>query len=339
MPGAPAAPLPAELRRLGAVLRHLDPREAPTRPDVEAATAGAGAARASLRSTGVLAAGEASAPHMRSCFFPSIVELEPGKLVATMTAGQEMGSPDTRCYCLRSGDGGASWGPPEKLWEPDQSVRRYSTGIRMSRAHDGTLIGFVNQLNFGSIDEPPSRTTNEVTGGSVPKEHGVVRSIDGTSWSEPEFFDPPMDWACFGEPSPILALSPDRVRSGHFLGLTACRLSLTRAVSPSQWLLPSLTRLDWDGNCPFGLKSFVFVSRDQGRTWPEVHDVFDMWADNIVTWEQKQCVLSDGRLLAITWAFDDESKENLPNQYALSDDLGASCKMVILSRFACCPSR
>ena len=229
MAGAPAAPLPAELGRLGAVLRHLDPREAPTRPDVEAATAGAGAARASLRSTGVLAAGEASAPHMRSCFFPSIVELEPGKLVATMTAGQEMGSPDTRCYCLRSGDGGASWGPPEKLWEPDQSVRRYSTGIRMSRAHDGTLIGFVNQLNFGSIDEPPSRTTNEVTGGSVPKEHGVVRSIDGTSWSEPEFFDPPMDWACFGEPSPILALSPDRVRSGHFLGLTACRLSLTRA--------------------------------------------------------------------------------------------------------------
>ena len=107
----------------------------------------------------------------------------------------------------------------------------------------------------------------------------------------------------------------------------------------AEWLLPSLTRLDWDGNCPFGLKSFVFVSRDQGRTWPEVHDVFDMWADNIVTWEQKQCVLSDGRLLAITWAFDDESKENLPNQYALSDDLGASCKVVILSRFACCPSR
>ena len=206
--------------------------------------------------------------------------------MATFTVGFEMGSPDVRCYWAESTDGARSWSTPQKIWEPDQATRRYSTGIRMSRAHDGSLIGFCNQLDFGLMSEAPTPSTNTATGGSVPKLHGIIRSTDGRSWSPPDFSPESwtaMDWHCFGEPSPILALSEDR------------------------WLLPSLTRTNWEGQpYPFGLKSFVWVSRDQGKTWAETVDVFDLWSgrpasERIITYEQKQCVLSDGRTYLPTY--------------------------------------
>jgi hypothetical protein len=96
----------------------------------------------------VFSGGDAERPHMRSGHFPSVVEVEPGRLVVTFTAGWEMGAPDVRCYSTESTDGARSWTAPQKIWEPDESTRCYSTGIRMSRAHDGSLVGFVNQLDF-----------------------------------------------------------------------------------------------------------------------------------------------------------------------------------------------
>ena len=132
------------------------------------------------------------------------------------------------------------------------------------------------------------------------RDHGVIRSPDGEIWSELQSLEPPLDWRCFGEPSPILALSDTR------------------------WLLPSLTRLNWQGECPYGLKSFVMISDDAGRTWPRSVDVFNLWSDKIITWEQKQTVLRDGRILAVTWAFNNDSKENLPNLYTFSEDEGES---------------
>jgi sialidase-1 len=297
------------LRRL---LGHLRPAgcaaataEQPSSPDGSSSAGGA----ITLRESNVVFRGEADHPHLRSGHFPSVVEVAPGRLVATFTAGFAMGSPDVRCYWTESLDGARGWSTPQKIWEPDESSRRYSTGIRMSRAPDGSLVGFVNQLDFGAVGEPPGPSTNTATGGSVPKVHGVIRSEDGRRWSQPEFSPAAwaaMDWHCFGEPSPILALSADK------------------------WLLPSLTRTNWEGEPPSGgLKSFVWVSHDQGETWSQTVDVFDMWsgrptAEKVITYEQKQCVLSDGRILAMTWALYEESGANLPVQYTFSSDDGDS---------------
>jgi hypothetical protein len=198
---------------------------------------------------------------------------------------------------VESADGGKTWSDPQKIFEPDETATRYSAGIRMSRIHDGTLAGFVNLLDRSDPDAP---TTNRETGGTVPREHAVIRSKDGRTWSDLEPFAYPIDWKCFGEPSPILALSAER------------------------WLLPSLTRLDWSGQCPHGLKSFVTISEDQGRTWPRLVDVFDLWSERTITWEQKQAVLSDGRIFAVTWAFNSDTKANLPNLYTFSEDEGDS---------------
>ena len=251
----------------------------------------------SLLETGIVYRGSADHPHLRTAAFPSIAQLPDGRLAVTMTIGREQNSPDVRCYVVDSEDGGKTWSEPRKIFEPDESERRFSAGIRMSRVHDGTLAGFVNLLDRS---DPGAPTTNPETGGTVERDHAVIRSTDGRTWSDLEFFSPPLDWKCFGEPSPILALSGER------------------------WLLPSLTRLDWQGQCPYGLKSFVMISEDQGRSWPRYTDVFDLWSEKTITWEQKQAKLDDGRILAVTWAFNSDTKENLPNLYTFSGDDGGS---------------
>lgn len=247
--------------------------------------------------TAVVYRGSPTEPHLRTAAFPSIAQMADGNLVATMTIGREMNSVDVRCYASISPDEGSTWSPPQRIFEPNESNHAVSAGIRMSQAHDGTLVGFVNLLNR---TDPAAPTTNRKTGGTVPREHALIRSPDGRVWSRLEPFEPPLDWHCFGEPSPVLALSASR------------------------WLLPSLTRLNWEGQCPYGLKSFVMISEDQGKTWPQSVDVFNLWSKRIITWEQKQTQLTDGRILAVTWAFNDETKENLPNLYTFSEDEGRS---------------
>ena len=66
------------------------------------------------------------------------------------------------------------------------------------------------------------------------------------------------------------------------------------------------------------------ISTDQGKTWPRSVDVFNLWSEGIIAWEQKQTRLSDGRVLAVTWAFNNETKENHPNLYTFSEDEGES---------------
>jgi len=52
--------------------------------------------------------------------------------------------------------------------------------------------------------------------------------------------------------------------------------------------------------------------------------VIDDSAQRITSWEQKQIILSDGRVMAACWAYDYKTMSDLPNRYALSSDGGAS---------------
>ena len=252
---------------------------------------------AELAATGLVFRGAEDVNHLRNAVFPSIAQLADGTLVSTMTVGREKNSADVRCYATMSVDGGGTWSAPAKIFEPAAGRHPVSAGIRMSQARDGSLIGYVNLLDRSDPDAP---TTNRRTGGTVPREHAIIRSSDGRSWSDLGMFEFPLDWKCFGEPSPVIA------------------------VDESRWLLPSLTRLDWEGRCPLGLKSFALISDDQGKTWPRSVDVFDMWSAKVITWEQKHVQLSDGRLMAVTWAFDSANKTDRPNHYTFSSDRGDS---------------
>ena len=249
--------------------------------------------------TGLVYRGSEGDEHFRNAYFPSVVELPGGEMVAAMDIGHRMDTVDVRSYCCRSIDGGLSWSPPQCIFEPDESAHRVRPTCRISRApDDGQLIGIVSLSDRSRTD---FGTTNPETDGMVDGELAIVRSDDGgRNWTGPQKFAPALDWKVFEICSVILPLAPDR------------------------WLLPTATFLNWDGQCPFGVKALVMISQDRGRTWTRSADVFNFWDDHITSWEQKQTKLSDGRLLAVCWCFNCATKEDLPNRYTFSDNDGAS---------------
>lgn len=248
--------------------------------------------------TGVVYRGAEQDTAMSNAYYPTAVQVSNGDLVVAMNIGASVSARSMRGYCCRSSDGGKTWTAPAKIFEPDESEHPVQSTVRINETSEGQIVGFATLLDRSRLDTP---RTNPETGGTVAVKHAIVRSDDGgRTWAGPQLFKSPLDWHCYGEPSPILPLSVDR------------------------WLLPSLTRLNWEGVCPLGLKAFVMVSSDQGRTWPKAVDVFNLWADRIICWEQKQTRLTDGRLMAVTWAFDDTTKQNLRNRYTFSADEGDS---------------
>jgi hypothetical protein len=72
------------------------------------------------------------------------------------------------------------------------------------------------------------------------------------------------------------------------------------------------------------MKAIVFVSTDRGETWERCVDVMDLWDRRIACWEQKQTRLTDGRWMAVCWAFSYAEKKSLRNRYAFSEDEGSS---------------
>ena len=248
--------------------------------------------------TGVVHRGDDSAPHFRNTYWPTVVELSDGRLLAAMDIAHHMNSRDARSYYCLSNDGGETWTGPRIIWDGEGWDRPFHTTCRIGRTPDGGAVGFMAIKDRSDPDNPH---TNPDTGGMVDMEHALFRwDRERRAWSLPEVFQRPIDWNCYECCHPVFAVTEQR------------------------WLLPTAFRLDWSGQCPFGHKAFAFVSKDAGRTWTDMVDVFDLSAEDIICWEQKQTRLSDGRIFAVCWAFNNQTKENHHNRYTFSDNNGQS---------------
>ena len=235
--------------------------------------------------------------HSRHAYFPSLVELPDGDLVAAMDIGSAFEAVDMRSYVCRSSDGGKTWSPPQMIFEPDVSVHPVSTTCRISRMPDGELVGATCLFDRTRTNKALG---NPATEGFVHTQMAIVRSRDaGQTWSLPEPIRPAIDWHHFETCSPVFAAARGR------------------------WILPSSIWNDWDGRCPHGeARAIAFVSDDGGRTWPKLASVMDGSRDRITAWEQKMITLSDGRLMALCWCYDYKTKANIWNRYTFSTDNG-----------------
>jgi sialidase-1 len=241
-----------------------------------------------------------SKPHLRSrhAYFPSVAR--PGgsggdDLVVTMDIGSAFEAVDMRSYACRSIDGGRTWSEPALMFDPPPG---YSTTCRVSSVGEGNLAGLASLMDRS---RPEEGLGNPLTDGFVRTEWALVRSRDGgRTWSPPQAFAAPIDWNGFEACSAIVALPSGR------------------------WLAPTATWPDWEGRSPFGCKALVMISDDRGATWTKATNVMDQWSDRVAHYEQKQVLLSDGRLLAVCWVVDHKTKQNLPNGYAFSRDDGDS---------------
>ncbi|MCA9427875.1 MAG: exo-alpha-sialidase [Candidatus Omnitrophica bacterium] len=239
-------------------------------------------------------------PNIRSlhAFFPSVIESQPGDVVVTFDRGSAMENRDVRSFITRSRDGGETWTEPKIICEPVDPEGTVSTSVRMSRTNEGELLGLFTLFHRNS---PEDGLANPETDGFVRTEFALSRSEDGgESWSPIEPISLPMEWSAFETCSPILSIDSNR------------------------FLLPTATWKNWEGESTPGMKAIHFLSEDGGRIWSGPVEVMDDWSNGVAHWEQKQTVLSDGRFLAVSWAYDFQNKMSLKNRFAFSKDRGES---------------
>ena len=238
-------------------------------------------------------------PYLRSlhAYFPSVVLLPNGDLLATMVLGSAFESVDCHVYVARSTDSGDTWALEGPMYEGALD-RATSETYRITCMDDGEIVAFGVRCDRS---DPEEGLTNPETLGFVPTELTLFRSTDdGHTWSGPEIVVPPLVGPEFEICCPIVPLRDGR------------------------WLAPTSTWRAWDGTCPNGMKAIALCSYDRGQTWPEYVDVMDGHTEHIIHWEQKIIVLEDDRLLSVAWAFNEAKGEDLPNRYALSEDGGRS---------------
>ena len=264
--------------------------------------------------SGVVYRGAGSADHFRNAYWGTVAQLDDGTLLAALDICHHMNSRDARSYCTLSTDGGRTWSRPELIWDGQGWDYPFHTTCRISKTLTGDIVGF---MAIKDRSDPDGPHTNPDTGGMVDMEHAFVGwDAQRQTWSPPQVMARPIDWNCYECCHPVFAATADK------------------------WLLPTAFRLNWDGDLPFGHKAFAFVSHDAGRTWPEIVDVFDLSAQNVICWEQKQTRLADGRIFAACWAFNHHTKQNEPNRYTFSEDDGASyepCRESPLAGQTCTP--
>ncbi len=239
-------------------------------------------------------------PHLRSihAYFPSVVSMDNGEMLATIALGEAFESVDSHTHICRSADNGETWRFEGKIY-PGTPGSLTSDYARLTFLGNGELVVFM--VRSDRSEHPADGLTNPATLGFVPTELLLLRSKDfGKNWSEPEPVIPPIVGPSFEICCPITVLSDGR------------------------WVIPTQTWPGWEGKCPNGIRMVGLVSHDRGQSWPEYMDVMHSDERQIYFWESKIVELNDGRLLAVAWAYDAEASCDLPNHFAVSEDGGTS---------------
>ncbi len=241
-----------------------------------------------------------SSPGIKSihAYFPSVVVIGNGEMLATVVLGEAFEAVNTHTHLFRSTDNGETW-HPEGLLYPGTKDRITSDFSRIAKLPNGDLI--VLMLRPDRSDHLDKGLTNSKTLGFVPTEFVTFRSTDqGHTWVGPDVMDSPLGDTPLELCSPITPL-----KNGLCL------------ISTSTWKY-------WDGSIPPGYRMVSLVSSDLGKSWPEYIDVMVDPKQEVQYWESKIIEISNDQLLAVAWAYNIVENIDLPNQFALSNDGGKS---------------
>ncbi len=239
-------------------------------------------------------------PHLKSihAYFPSVVVTGSGEMLTTVVLGEAFEAVDMHTYLFRSTDSGETWKNEGKLY-PGTKDHLTSDYARISILPDGELI--ILMLRANRSVHPDEGLTNAETLGFVPTEFITFRSKDhGHTWNGPNGFDSPL-----GD-TPLELCSP------------------ITPVQDGRCFIPTSTWKYWDGSISAGYRMVALVSHDHGKSWPEHINVMVDPKQEIQYWESKIIEISDHRYLSVAWAYNQVTRKDLPNQFALSSDGGKS---------------
>ena len=232
----------------------------------------------------------------RDAWHPRLVLGNKGELIAAFDLGSKGCGPGYRTYISRSADMGLTWGEPLPLFDNELLDHPNRVTIFLARPNLMSNGQFVAVIGRFFLDDPDMGILNDENSGWAEMDLFFARSDDeGRTWQKPEPIAPPLVGPCFEVAHPPLELQDGR------------------------WLLPLATLKDWQGDCPDGQRAVAFVSHDHGKTWPEYIDVMDRHQEGVCYLEQGVTQLSDGRLLALAWAFDETAGATRSIDYAIGE--------------------
>ncbi len=224
----------------------------------------------------------------RHAYFPGIVKLPSGDLLAMFPIGQAFESSDQVIHISRSADGGRTWSEPTPLHE---EYRPGLAGLKATVLDDGSLIA----LGYGHYPDG-DRYLNLETGGCPGGMNLICTSDDdGRTWTKPA------EWP-HRYPEVLEVSGPCiQLQSGDLVALG----------TP----IPV-----YDGSRPTGVKGFAMRSADRGRMWDDSIIYFDQ--PPISPLEARLTQLDDGRIVAIVWALDETAGFCHNNLISISHDDG-----------------
>jgi sialidase-1 len=235
--------------------------------------------------------------HSRHGYFPGLVQLASGDLLALFVRAEAFESPDATTFVARSSDLGNTWTVQGPLYDKSIIGFQMSDSLKATVLRDGSLIAVGNRFHR---HDPESGIGIEATGGILPGENVVSFSRDeGRTWTTPQII--PHSTAELSELSgPCLELG-----SGDLVAVAGL------------YKLP-------DGSNPSGQFGVLLRSRDKGRHWDDTTRFFQMPGNDITAWEPRICEMQPGRVVAIVWAYNIHRGQHLTNRVVVSHDNGHS---------------
>ena len=220
----------------------------------------------------------------RHAYFPGMVRLPAGEIFAMFPVGQAFESWDQRMYCTRSADNGRTWNDAVEMFSDTMKGMRT---IKPALLDDGSLLAvgyeFVKTGNCWINTDPPSRNIISFS------------NDNGNHWT-------PVRELCHDYPE-VLEFS------GPALQLQNGELLVVGAPVPM-----------CDGSRPSGIAGIALRSTDRGKSWGDAAVYFEH--SSIVPLEARLAQMTDGRVIAIVWALDEEKGVCRNNHVVVSADNG-----------------
>ncbi len=231
----------------------------------------------------------------RHGYFPGLVQLASGELLALLVIGEAFESVDLTTHVARSSDDGRTWTLQGPLLDKSRDSRPTSDFLKPLVLRDGSLIALGYRFHR---DDPEQTIAIQETDGALPGDDIVASSTDdGRTWSAARIIP---------RRTPELLEIPSRsvqLASGDIV------------ATAGLFTMP-------DGSRPSGQFGPLLRSTDGGQTWDDGVRYFDSPQHSIAAYESHVCEMQPGRLVAICWAFDIAAGRYLSNQVTVSHDDG-----------------